>query len=195
MMAAAAGRPEAVKLLLARGANPDTRESAKGHTALMFAAAANRTDAVKVLLELGADAGAMTTVFDLMDVAMPADRAAAQNAATKAQREAAESARRANPSTRLLVAGLDRGYEYNELVAAQGGLTALHFAARQGHKATVSALVERGVNIDQLSGGVHASALIFAIVNGHFDVAMYLLDQGANPNLAAENGACRSTPR
>ena len=149
MLAAAAGAPDAVKVLLARGANPNTHESAKGHTALMFAAAANRTDAVKVLLELGADANAMTTVFDLMDVAMPADRAAAQNAVTKAQRDAAEAARRANPNSRPPVAGLDRGYEYHELVAAQGGLTALHFAARQGHQQTVAALVERGVDIDQ----------------------------------------------
>jgi ankyrin repeat protein len=188
MMAAAAGVPEPLKLLLAHGADPNARESAKGHTALMFAAAADRTDAVKVLLELGADANAMTTVFDLMDVAMPADRAAAQNAVTKAQREAAEAARRANPNDRPLVAGIDRGYEYNELVAAQGGLTALHFAARHGHQQTVAALVERGVDVNQLSGGVHASALVFAIVNGHFDLALYLLGRGANPNLAAENG-------
>jgi len=188
MMAAAAGRPDAVKLLLARGANPDARESAKGHTALMFAAAANRTDAVKVLLEVGADAGAMTKVFDLMDVEMPADRAAAQNAATKVQREAAEAARRADANSRPQLPGVDRGYEYNELVAAQGGLTALHFAARQGHKETVAALVDGGVEINRVSGGVHASALVFAIVNGHFDLARYLLDKGADANLAAENG-------
>jgi ankyrin repeat protein len=188
MLAAAAGSPDAVKVLLAHGANPNARESAKGHTALMFAAAANRTDAVKVLLELGADADAMTTVFDLMDVAMPADRAAAQNAATKAQRDAAEAARRGNPNTRPTIAGVDRGYEDNELVAAQGGLTALHFAARSGHQQTAAALVERGVGVNRLSGGIQASALVFAVVNGHFDVAMYLLGKGADPNLAAENG-------
>ncbi len=188
MLAAAAGSPEAIKVLLAHGADVNARETAKGHTALMFAAAGNRADAVKVLLELGADPRAMTTVFDLMDVAMPADRAAAQNANTKAQREAAEAARRANPNSRPPVGGVDRAYEYNELVAAQGGLTALHFAARQGHIATVSALVNAGVDLNQVSGGVHASALVFAIVNGHFDLAMYLLEKGADPNLAAENG-------
>ena len=28
-----------------------------------------------------------------------------------------------------------------------------------------------------------------AVINGQFDVAMYLLDKGADPNLASDNGA------
>ena len=39
------------------------------------------------------------------------------------------------PRGRLDVAGVTRGYRYNELIGTQGGLTALHFAARQGSAA------------------------------------------------------------
>src|SRR5262249_51143412 len=41
---------------------------------------------------------------------------------------------------------------------------------------------------NQVSGGVQLSPLLIAIINGHFDLAGYLLDHGANPNLAEENG-------
>jgi ankyrin repeat protein len=73
-------------------------------------------------------------------------------------------------------------------VAAQGGLTALHFATRQGHAKSVKVLIEGGADINQVSAGVLASPLMIAIVNGHFDLATYLIDRGADPNLAAENG-------
>jgi uncharacterized protein len=188
MLAAAAGNAHAVRLLLANGAHVNAKERAKGHTALMFAAAADRAEAVKALLEGGADTKATTTVFDLSDVAIPADRSAQNNAITKAQREAAEAARKNDPNSKPLVPGFDRGYEYHELVAAQGGLTALHFAARQGHANSVTALLEGGADIDHVSQAVHASPLMIAIVNGHFDLASYLIARGANPNLAAENG-------
>lgn len=188
MLTAAAGNAHAVRLLLANGAQVNAKEKAKGHTALMFAAAADRVEAVTALLEGGAHAGATTTVFDLSEVAIPADRSAANNAITKVQREAAEAARKNDPNSKPLVAGVDRGYEYHELVAAQGGLTALHFAARQGHVSTVRTLVEGGADIDQVSAGVHASPLMIAIVNGHFDLASDLIARGADPNLAAENG-------
>ena len=41
--------------------------------------------------------------------------------------------------------GLTRPYRYNELIGTQGGLTALHFAARQGAARSVAALVDGGV--------------------------------------------------
>src|SRR5262249_40680021 len=44
------------------------------------------------------------------------------------------------------------------------------------------------VDVNQLKGGDHASALLVATVNGNFDLASQLLDRGADPNLLAENG-------
>ena len=46
------------------------------------------------------------------------------------------------------VPGVTRGYRYNELIGAQGGLTALHFAARQGSAAAARALVEAGADVN-----------------------------------------------
>ena len=40
-----------------------------------------------------------------------------------------------------------------------------------------------------MSAGDKTSPLLIATLNGHFDLAKYLLDHGANPNLAADNGA------
>jgi ankyrin repeat protein len=86
-------------------------------------------------------------------------------------------------------AGIDRQYQLNELVYAQGGMTALLLAARQGFTGTVSALLDAGADVNQVSSGDKTSPLLIATINGHFDLARALLDRGADPNLAAENGA------
>jgi ankyrin repeat protein len=81
-----------------------------------------------------------------------------------------------------------RPYRYNELIGAQGGLTALHFAARQGSAASARALVDSGVAVDLKSPGDRATPLLVAVINGHLDVAKYLLDRGADPNLTSTAG-------
>jgi ankyrin repeat protein len=50
-------------------------------------------------------------------------------------------------------------------------------------------LIEGGADVNQVDPGDATTALMIAIVNGRFDLAMYLLDRGANPNLAQTNGA------
>jgi ankyrin repeat protein len=87
------------------------------------------------------------------------------------------------------VAGVERQFQPNELVAAQGGLTPLLYAARQGYRASAEALIESGADVNQVSAGDQTSPLLMAIINGHFDLAEYLLGKGADPNLASENGA------
>jgi uncharacterized protein len=64
-----------------------------------------------------------------------------------------------------------------------GGMTALLYAAREGHTDTARALVEAGANVNAVSGDKY-SALVMAITNGHLDMAKYFLDHGADPNLA-----------
>jgi ankyrin repeat protein len=85
--------------------------------------------------------------------------------------------------------GIDRQYQLNELVYAQGGLAPLHLAARQGYMESVQAVIKAGADVNQLTDGDKSSPLLVATINGHFDVARYLLDHGANPNLASDNGA------
>ena len=85
--------------------------------------------------------------------------------------------------------GIDRQYQLNELVYAQGGLAPLHLAARQGYMESVQAVIKAGADVNQLTAGDKSSPLLVATINGHFDVARYLLDHGADPNLASDNGA------
>jgi ankyrin repeat protein len=78
---------------------------------------------------------------------------------------------------------------YAELVGGHGGLTALLYAAREGHVETVEALLDAGADINAVSGGDHTSPLLIATLNGHFDLAMMLLGRGADPGIASDAGA------
>jgi len=68
-----------------------------------------------------------------------------------------------------------------------GGMTALLYAAREGHMDAVRALVEGGADINELSGDKF-TPLVMAITNGHLDMAMYLLQHGADPKPATVSG-------
>jgi ankyrin repeat protein len=201
MLAATSGNIDALQALIDRGADVNAAESANGETALMFGAAANRADAVRLLLKHGAKADLTSTVVDLTLLTAPEDKLQqeirdAQNAkSAKAGGDSGSAAgaaqtravSRGTPAAGT-VAGVTRAYTYNELIGKQGGLSALHFAARQGALQTVKALVEAGAAVNQLSPADATSPLLIATINGHFDTAKALLDLGADPNLASEAG-------
>ena len=69
-------------------------------------------------------------------------------------------------------------------VGKTGGLSALQLAAREGQFGAVEALLEGGAEVNQVSDGTGASALLTAAINGHYDVAYLLVERGADPNLA-----------
>ena len=72
-------------------------------------------------------------------------------------------------------------------VGKQGGLTPLLFAAREGTRMPRRA-ARRGRRRQPASAGDKTSPLLMATINGHFDLAKWLLDRGADPNLASDNG-------
>jgi uncharacterized protein len=192
MLAAASGSADAVKLLLEQSVDANAAETANGETALMFAAALDRADAVGELLAHGADPARTSKVVDLAGVTAPEERLQnrirdAQNAKSAGGAPRAAAAAPSAAADRG-VAGVTRSFAFNELIGAQGGLTALHFAARQGGARTVQALVEHGANVNVLSPGDHVSPLLIASVNGQFDIATYLLAHGADPALANAGG-------
>ncbi|HEY7791226.1 MAG TPA: ankyrin repeat domain-containing protein [Vicinamibacterales bacterium] len=191
MFAAASGNPAVVTALIQAGADVNAKEAFRGETALMFAAAAGRTDALKALLAHGADWKAASTVFDWRK--LPKDDPRVEGffgpppakTAGKKEGEAAKPApKRATPPQ---PAG-PRPLSYTDLVGTQGGLTALLFAARDGHLDAVRALVDAGADVNQVDPGDDTTPLVIAIINGRFDAAEYLLAHGANPNLAERNG-------
>jgi uncharacterized protein len=68
-----------------------------------------------------------------------------------------------------------------------GGMTALIYAAREGHMNAVHALVEAGADVNHVSAD-KMSPMLEAIINGHLEIAKYLLDKGADPNLVSVSG-------
>ncbi len=199
--AAASGNAEAVAILLDKGADVNVREPQWGQTPLMFAAAAGRTAVVRSLLARGADMRATATVVDISernrrDGAESRERNA-RVAAIQRQLAAAKAAAgggSAPAAARGRGRGDDAGNEpeplgYADLVGAQGGLTALLLAAREGFEDTVFALVDAGADINQVSAADRTSPLLIAAINGHFDVAMRLVERGADVRLASDAGA------
>ena len=86
-------------------------------------------------------------------------------------------------------AGDEYDSSYESLVGAQGGLTALLHAVREGESEMAIMLLDSGADIDQPSGGDHTSPLLMATINGHFDLALELLERGADPDVASSAGA------
>jgi ankyrin repeat protein len=122
-----------------------------------------------------------------------AERSGGRRAATPAARATSSSTTgpQTPPQTAVTppdVAGGTRQFRYAELVSAQGGMSPLLFAARQGYMDAAQLLLARGANVNQVSTSDATSPLLSAIINGHFDLAKVLLDAGADPKLASDNG-------
>jgi len=206
MLASATGRVDAVKTLLSRGVDPHAKDPVRQETALMFAVANNRVDVMKVLIANGADVKASTKVVDLKAQTNPEEeeflrnqrqggRGAAVTPAPAGAGQAAQGGRggggrggrggggAAGPD----VAGLTRQFRFAELVSAQGGLTPLHFAVRQGYREAAMLLLANGADINAVTGD-RTSPLLMSVINGHFDLAKALLEQGADPRAASDNG-------
>jgi ankyrin repeat protein len=165
MFAAGAGTVAAVTLLVERGADVNAADRTHGQTALMFAAAQGRDTAVKALLARQANPNAATRVSRIVTMG---ERYKAQTGG-KGTREITSEGGRSD-------------------IDAMGGLTALHFAAREGHAAVVRTLVEGGADVNQVQGADALSPMTMAIINGRLDIAAWLLDHGADPNLVAKSG-------
>jgi ankyrin repeat protein len=207
MLAAASGDTDSVALLLDKGADVNATESVRGLDAAMFAAGSNRAPVLALLAKWGADLNATTKVVDLNtldrkkmgDILFgnpqppPGGRGNNEPGQGQGQAQQGQQAQQGRnvPGGRGLQgkAGIDRQFQLNELVYAQGGMTPILFAARQGYSESVGALLDAGVDVNQVSAGDHTTALLIATINGHFDLAKMLLDRGADPNIAAENGA------
>ena len=209
--AAASGKAASVQALMDHGVELDARESIWGQTPLMFAAAAGRTEVIRVLLQAGSDPALTAAVLDMpsrdefdrqdqqarrarmAETEQTVDRTGeVRQGGTEQRRTASSSGRAQSERELLLVQQRDRVNQplsHAQLVGGYGGMTALLMAVRDGHASTAFALLDHGVEIDQVSAGDHTSPLLMALINGHFGLAMELFNRGADPTVASDAGA------
>ncbi len=209
MLAAASGNPTAVTTLVENGAEIEAREKTFEQTPLMFATANNRVEAIKALIKAGADLKATSKVVNVGNLSSREQEFLAQASGSGAQPGGGGQGRTGQVVASGAAAapapaaggggggrrgggggqpGIDRPFFYNELIGTQGGVTALMLAARGGYADAVKTLVAAGADVNQVSAGDKTSPLLIAAINGQFDLAQWLLEQGANPNAAAANG-------
>jgi ankyrin repeat protein len=183
-LAALNGHAIITERLLQAGANPNAPLPG-GETLLMTAARTGNPDVVKALLARGADVNATEPTTGQTPLMWAA--AESHSASVKA----------------LLAAGAD------VRARSKGNRTAFFFAVRKGDIESVRALIAAGVNVDETlepelvpscidcpelpPGTTFAprgdTMLVLAIVNGHFELADVLLQNGADPNAAGTRWA------
>lgn len=160
------GNTAMVELLLKRGADPNTTLRG-GETVLMTAARTGKPGPVHALLKRGADVNARER----------RGQSALMWAAAEGNTQVVE----------LLIQG---GADIHATLP-DSGFTPLLFAAREGRSEVVRVLVNAGADLNAAmepqrpSGKGPAqgtSALTLAVENGHFELALMMVEMGADPN-------------
>ena len=173
-LAATNGSAVVLDQLLTAGADPNASMPG-GETALMTAARAGPPDAVRVLLRAGADPNARDDLSGQTAVMWAAARNNAPAVHALSELGADLHVRTAGPPPPP-----SRSYFRSPPPTS---FTALLFAVRAGAIDAVRALLDAGADVnDTLSDG--QSALVVAAANAHWELADYLLDRGADPNLS-----------
>lgn len=194
MFAAAANRAEAIAVLLDGGADPDL---ATVEVDVLSSLALDRESSRRFRERLrqppemvdpyGPQSATHTTHTDEPSPAIV-------QAAIRAEREFLRSGHDVGPVDARSLARVGPDYPggpdvvrppYREsLVGRTGGMTALLYAAREGHLEASGVLLDGATNIDQRSAD-GTSPLLMAALNGQFDLALELVERGADPNPAA----------
>jgi len=156
MTASRTGNVEAMRLLLARGADPNAQERWFGETALMWAAAENHSDAVRLLLEAGATA-------DLAGKKMEfARKVAGQTSLPVGSMTPLMYAARSG-ALAAAEALVDGGANLN--VQDPDGMTATILAVINGHYDVAALFIEKGANPNLTDSS--GMAALYATVDMH----------------------------
>ena len=172
------GSRAVVDRLLKRGAAPNTRVKG-GETALMSAARAGRTDAVRALVEAGADVNAREATRGQTALMWAAAEGHADIVLYLVQSGADIEAVSHGPSSPLDITEGASLYKRN--TPRVDIFTPLQFAVRAGRVETAEALLDAGANLeDRTPQGM--DLLTLAIANAHYDMAVFLIERGADVN-------------
>ncbi|MGI9075412.1 MAG: ankyrin repeat domain-containing protein [Bryobacteraceae bacterium] len=206
MDAAAFGSTDAMKLLLDRGADPNTK-NAFGATALMWAA--GDIEKVRLLVRKGADVNARSNMGRTALIIAVFHDGSFEIAKLLIEKGADTTARDKLGFTVLEAAAQGNDTDTVRLVLAHGGdvkakdgigATALMAAARNGNPEVVKLLLARGSDVSTVTVEFFESVkngpialglftpLILAVPYGGFDTVKLLVEAGANVNAADTRG-------
>lgn len=187
IFAAARNSTDAVAALLELGANPSIQTDLNDYTVRNDFDRDDRAHRARIR---AAEAGEDVVQNDNADrlaqfqgqQPTPPDSAQAEEGEEEeeAAEEEKEEEKPAEPPIRALSS--------TEQIGVQGGFTALHYAARQGHIESAQMLLDHGADIDQLSGGDQSSPLLVSVINGNYDLAKMFIERGADVNLVSDDG-------
>jgi ankyrin repeat protein len=181
--AAGVGNTAIVNALLAAGADARTLTTKDGETVLMTAARGGYLDVVKALAEHGADVNAQEhykSQTALMWAAADGHADVVKFLLDHGADWKVQSSMRESKIPKLSAAS-------SVTPMSRGGLTALHFSAREGDVKSAGYMLDAGADIN-IGDGDGTSPLTVAILNKHYTFAKFLLDRGANPNVADVRG-------
>ena len=172
------GNAPIVTRLLAAGADANATMP-EGETALMTAARNGKADVIRALLVRGAKVNARDGYRGETALMWAAGKNNA--AAIRMLVEFGADVKLRTESKMRPSSSEDVGAHHK--TPEPTSFSAFLFAVRGGHMDAVRALLEAGADVnDKLSDG--RNALIVACANGHWELASYLLDKGADPKSA-----------
>ena len=175
------GGLQMVVRLLTAGADPDAVTS-MGETVLMTCSRTGSVDAVIALLEHGAST-INATEKSRGQTALMWAVAQGYPAVAKVLIEHGANIH-ARTETRSLLVSLDGVIRSrNTGTVTLGGFTPLLFAARQGSVESAALLLDAGAEVDETTPD-GASVLAVASLSGHYDLAAFLIERGADLNTA-----------
>jgi ankyrin repeat protein len=191
-VAAQEGRPELVQLLIEAGAPADQR-GRNGETPLLMAARKGCADCIQILLGERAQVNVREKTFELTPLMLAAWSGSTQSVELLIRAGAEVNAQtRLGPMPKFVDPGAGRASHGDGILrggvpergsrpARAGQMTALHYAAREGHTAVAEALLKHGAHIDEPeANGVRP--LLLAIQNDHAETARFLIEHGADVN-------------
>jgi len=185
-LAAVNGNPGMIEKLLKAGADANAPILAHGETALMMASRSGNLEAVKALLNHGAQVNTKESLRGTTAIMWASEQGHAP-----VIRYLAEHGADVRAQSSVLTPPQRRGLAFAPPNAppgpAKGGLTPLHFAARQGSAESVRVLIAAGADVNQTSAD-GSSPLLVAVQNGFYGIAQFLLDHQAIVNLGNNKG-------
>jgi ankyrin repeat protein len=174
------GHVEIVDTLLGAGVDPNST-TGEGETALMAAARAGHVPIVERLLARGANANA-TEQWRGQTALMLAAAEGHSQVVARLLKGGAEANAVSNTLDYWSMVPSEPATP--KIVMARGGMTALHYASRQGSRGAIAVLAAApGIDVN-LADPDGVTPLLYATLNGHFDAAADLLLAGADPNAA-----------